>query len=99
MVFARSVGSVLVLLVLAVLVSACNGRPVTELSGTTWGTTYSITYVGDAPSEQVHSKVRDALESWDALFSTWRKDSEISRFNAHRSIELFRASPGFRTNV
>lgn len=51
----------------------------TQLSGSTMGTTWHLTYQG---SEQVtQAEVQAVLERVEQSMSTWRDDSEISRFN------------------
>ncbi|MEM7201473.1 MAG: FAD:protein FMN transferase [Planctomycetota bacterium] len=68
----------------------------TELSGKVMGTTFSIKTDGDpAPA----MPAIDALHAVDARFSTYKPDSEISRFNAHRSTEPFACSDEFAAVV
>ncbi|MFA5679297.1 MAG: FAD:protein FMN transferase [Pseudomonas sp.] len=58
---------------------------VSEIYGTTMGSTYSIKWVGDdnSPSaEQVKMQVDEMLEAFESIASTWRPTSELSRFNA-----------------
>ena len=58
------------------------------------GTSYSVTVPGadgrDEPAIAV--AVRDELERVDALMSTYREDSELSRFNRHESTDPFSLS-------
>ena len=55
------------------------------------GTSYAVTVPGaderDEPA--VAAAVRDELERVDALMSTYREDSELSRFNRHESTDPF----------
>jgi thiamine biosynthesis lipoprotein len=84
------------LLGLALLPTACSDGLV-ELRGVTMGTTYSVKYVGrSATGADVRREVDAVLEHVNAVFSTYRDDSEIARFNAHRSTEPFAASELFR---
>lgn len=55
------------------------------------GTTYTVTVPGaDSDDEPLlAATVRDQLELVDALMSTYREDSEISRFNRHASSAPF----------
>lgn len=61
-----------------------------HLQGATMGTTYSVKivpgpqspYVGDDGPERVLERIERRLERVNALMSTYRPDSEISRFNA-----------------
>ncbi|MFV7786023.1 FAD:protein FMN transferase [Shewanella marisflavi] len=75
----------LVLAGLAFFISACT-QPVKtiSLSGQTMGTTYHIKFVGDQqmPDEQLlQAEIDLALEQVNDQMSTYRKDSELSRFN------------------
>ena len=58
------------------------------------GTSYRVTVPGaDANSEgEVGSHVRREFERVDALMSTYRTDSELSRFNRHASTDPYRLS-------
>ncbi|WP_339907248.1 FAD:protein FMN transferase [Symmachiella dynata] len=75
------------------------GAPTVEslsLTGETMGTTYSIT-VADPPPELVaaalQTSVDAALETVNNQMSTWRPDSELSRFNAAQTTEWVPVSP------
>ncbi len=59
-----------------------------ELSGPTMGTSYRVTLPG-APRDDgaIGAAVRQALDRVDALMSTYRADSEVSRLNRHESSE------------
>jgi thiamine biosynthesis lipoprotein len=63
------------------------------------GTTYSIKYEGSAGREEIAEVVATTLKQIDALFSTHDPQSEISRFNAHRSTAPFDATPEFAALV
>lgn len=56
-----------------------------RLAGATMGTTWHVTYV-QAPNtplaEEVHAAVQAELDAIDFALSTYRSDSELSRFNA-----------------
>ncbi len=62
------------------------------LVGGTMGTTYRIKYVGSENPFAVQREIDAALVAFNAVFSTYEADSEISRFNAHESTEPFEAS-------
>lgn len=77
------------LLVFAFVVAGCNSNsrlPEFELSGSALGTTFSILLVDpgeEFSSEQLQDGIQETLEHVDRLASTWREDSELSRFNAN----------------
>ncbi len=62
------------------------------LTGKTMGTTYSITAPAAEVSKQLADRIEQRLEELETIFSTWRQDSEISRFNANRSSDWFTCS-------
>ncbi|MCE2390602.1 MAG: FAD:protein FMN transferase [Proteobacteria bacterium] len=70
---------------------------VRELSGPSMGTTWSVKLAAPeldaAQRAELDWAVRDVLERIEQLASTYREDSELSRFNRHRSPEPFPASP------
>lgn len=75
-----------------ILESPSQQAAVTELRGNTMGTTWLVKVV--APSQQAlapitQSAVQDILSGVDDAMSTWKPQSEISRFNRHASEELF----------
>jgi thiamine biosynthesis lipoprotein len=66
------------------------------LHGKTMGTTYNIRYWtlhnGPSPSN-VQRSIDALLADFDKQMSTWRPDSELSRFNAAPANEWFEVSP------
>ena len=79
----RSIG---VTALAAALVGCFNSaETVSEIYGVTMGSTYSIKWVAaeDVPAaEQVKLQVEQLLEEFESVASTWRPDSQLSRFNA-----------------
>jgi thiamine biosynthesis lipoprotein len=75
---------------LALWLSACSQQPaaIAELQGSTMGTGYSIK-LSPAPDRALLEQLREAiatrLEDVNALMSTYRNDSVLSRFNASSS--------------
>ena len=78
-------------------------RPATDIaaaqtfSGPTMGTTYKVTVVAQlsaADQQGIEALIASELAEVDRQMSTWRPDSEISRFNAHASTDPFPASRG-----
>ncbi|MBW7876835.1 MAG: FAD:protein FMN transferase [Candidatus Cloacimonetes bacterium] len=63
------------------------------LSGPTQGTTYQIKALCKDKSGLLQI-VESSLEEVDASMSTWRQDSEITKFNQHKSTEPFLVSTG-----
>ncbi|EJK2115276.1 FAD:protein FMN transferase [Vibrio navarrensis] len=66
-----------------------------HLSGPTMGTTYNIKYIvqPDIPSaEAIQTEVDRLLEEVNDQMSTYRKDSELSRFNQYQGTEPFEVS-------
>jgi thiamine biosynthesis lipoprotein len=67
-----------------------------EVRGTTMGTTWSVKAAStsaDVSSSVLETLVRDQLELVDELMSTYRDDSELSRFNASLETEPFHIAP------
>lgn len=72
---------------LAAALTGCfhSAQPVSEITGATMGSTYSIKWVdaADSPAPQVmQEQVEAMLADFDVEVSTWRDDSALSRFNA-----------------
>jgi thiamine biosynthesis lipoprotein len=66
------------------------------LRGRTMGTTYSVKLEGAGSAEtlvELHRAIDALLEQNDRQMSTWRPDSEVSRFNRHGAGEWFAVSP------
>jgi thiamine biosynthesis lipoprotein len=69
-----------------------------HITGSTMGTTYSVKVVGPLHDTRVLRNTIDTrLEAVNAQMSTWRTDSEISRFNASESTAWFPVSTDFLT--
>lgn len=66
------------------------------LNGETMGTTWEVRIAGQDLDERLHASAQasidERLDEIDRWFSTWRPDSEVSRFNAYREPEPFRVS-------
>lgn len=81
----------------SLLVLAGCEKPVEQvhLSGPTMGTTYNIKYIkadGIPSSESVQKEVDSLLEQVNDQMSTYRKDSELSRFNQFQETTPFTVS-------
>jgi FAD:protein FMN transferase len=83
-----------VVLILLVFCSAAGAEPMV-LRGTTMGTTYQIKFVAASKSTGVtglHADVESILAEIDRQMSTYRPDSEVSRFNERAAGEWFPVS-------
>jgi thiamine biosynthesis lipoprotein len=88
----------------SLLVLAGCEKPVEQihLSGPTMGTTYNIKYIaaeGQPSPQELQVEVDRLLEEVNDQMSTYRKDSELSRFNQSDSLEAFEVSPQTATVV
>lgn len=82
--------------VLLALFFVAQASPAAEvrLSGRTMGTSYSIqAHPLDPAGTGLRERVEAELARIDALMSSWRQDSEVSRFNGWPSAEPFEISP------
>jgi FAD:protein FMN transferase len=82
-----------------VLATAVPGPPrsLVVFSGPTMGTRYIVKVAMAAGDETANERIRKAiareLDVANRLLSTWNGESEISRFNRHRSTEPFAVAP------
>ncbi|WP_117235202.1 FAD:protein FMN transferase [Vibrio maerlii] len=82
----------------SLLVLAGCEKPVEQihLSGPTMGTTYNVKYIaeeGQPSAEDLQLEIDRLLEEVNDQMSTYRKDSELSRFNQTQNSEPFVVSP------
>lgn len=66
------------------LLAACDRPPEAhQLSGSTMGTTWSVQFIASPDSEtaELRQDIEAALETVNAQMSTYREDSDLSRFN------------------
>ncbi|HKJ25470.1 MAG TPA: FAD:protein FMN transferase [Myxococcota bacterium] len=74
---------------------AAADAPMAEISGEAFGTGWRVRLVtapGDPAPAALASRIETALRDVDARMSTWREDSELSRFNADRSTDWWSVS-------
>lgn len=86
------------LLLLILLPAACGGQQEHTFSGHTMGTVYHIKVVAGRSADvaTVQARVEERLEQINQSMSTYRPDSEISRFNALSEADTpFAVSPDF----
>jgi FAD:protein FMN transferase len=85
------------MLVGVLLASGCSEPEVlVEIRGSTMGTTYSVKLVELPPgltADTLKSRIDERLDAVNGLMSTYRPDSELSRFNASRSTDWFPVDP------
>lgn len=83
----------------ALCLAACSNEPqVVQLAGATMGTTWHVTYIepsNDVTQSDLQQGIEEQLAQVDRSMSTYREDSEISRFNASAPNTWFTVSPGF----
>lgn len=86
-------------LVACLLLSACGADDdVSRLTGRTMGTSWNISYLAETHSphpEALQLGVADILGEIDGSMSTYRSNSEISRFNGSEPGAWFAVSAGF----
>ncbi|MBR9874402.1 MAG: FAD:protein FMN transferase [Vibrionaceae bacterium] len=73
-----------------------------HLTGPTMGTTYNIKYIaaeGIPAAAELQKEVDRLLEEVNDQMSTYRKDSELSRFNQYTDSDAFEVSPQTATVV
>jgi thiamine biosynthesis lipoprotein len=61
--------------------------------GTTWSVVLNPTDPASADPQRARAVIDARLAETDRLMSTWRQDSELSRFNRHASTDAFPLSP------
>ncbi|MCB1644396.1 MAG: FAD:protein FMN transferase [Pseudomonadales bacterium] len=89
----------LVILCLVVL-SACQKAEPVVIHGNTMGTTYSVKVIGaDVDAELLKAKIDSVLESVNDSMSTYRDNSELSRFNKAPVNEWFTVSEGLMSVI
>lgn len=87
------------------LVTACGGEtplPTADLHGQTMGTTFRIVLIDPPPEatlENLRARIEEKLEHVENLASTYRQQSELSRFNLNTSTEWIGVSFEFCTMI
>ena len=81
----------IVAVAMALSLAACQKETkVISLSGKTMGTTYHVKYLDEgsmkATSEKTHEEIEAILKDVNAKMSTYKKDSELSRFNQNIQV-------------
>ncbi|MCG6218424.1 FAD:protein FMN transferase [Vibrio furnissii] len=93
----------LVALASLLLLAGCEQPPQqVHLSGPTMGTSYNIKYIqqdGLPSSDDLHKEIDRLLEEVNDQMSTYRQDSELSRFNQYQGTDAFEVSTQTATVV
>lgn len=93
----------LVALASLLLLAGCEQPPQqVHLSGPTMGTSYNIKYIqqdGLPSSDELHKEIDRLLEEVNDQMSTYRQDSELSRFNQYQGTDAFEVSTQTATVV
>jgi thiamine biosynthesis lipoprotein len=76
-------------LILLLFVTGCPGRREIKLTGRTMGTTYHITLIGGylTAAAPLRQAIDTRLEEIEGSMSTYRPESDLSRFNQMQSID------------
>lgn len=86
---------VLIICSIFVVVGCSETREQVHLTGPTMGTTYNIKFIdgeGIPSSEKLQKEVDRLLEQLNDQMSTYRKTSELSRFNQYKGSDAFSVS-------
>lgn len=92
----RSAPSLALAVSLSLILGACSKAPqVPRIEGYAQGTTYHITYqLADKGSpEEIEKAVAEELERIDDVFSNYRDDSLIEKFNAQKTTDPINVDP------
>lgn len=87
----RKVITPVLLFAATLLLAACGGPEQANLQGQTMGTYYSIKYVAESSSpssESIQAEIDKRLEEVNDQMSTYRPDSELSRFNQFKEVNV-----------
>lgn len=86
-------------LLLLIFLAGCDRQPdLVQLAGDTMGTTWHVSYITLLPGltqNQLQQGIEEQLERVNRSMSTYRNDSEISRFSALPPHTWFKPSPDF----
>lgn len=91
-------------LVLSVLLSLCiacsQGPAEVQISGNTMGTQFNVTLASsDADVDYLQQEIEASLDAVDRMMSTYKADSEISRFSSNATTEWQQVSAEFCASV
>ncbi len=91
----------LALCLLPLLCVACTQAPdAAQISGNTMGTQFNVTLArSDADVHYLRQKIEASLDAVDRMMSTYKADSEISRFSSNATTEWQQVSAEFCASV
>lgn len=95
--FLRFNQSAYIAVIVVTLLTSCSSKPeIIQISGSKMGTTYNVTVVADqlAP-EDLHQRIDVLISAVDNSMSTYKPDSELSRFNRLAVGQEMQISEGF----
>lgn len=89
------------IILLFIFFLSCDKNKQIHIQGETMGTIYNVKIVTDIEPNQLElrSEIYAALEEVNRQMSTWRDDSEISKFNAFADTSAFEISAEFHSVV
>ncbi len=64
-----------------------------SIKGKTMGTTYTVLCFSSFSKQKLTHRIKNKLDELNHVFSTYKKNSEVSLFNAHLSTKPFHVSP------
>ena len=71
-----------------------------QISGNTMGTQFNVTLASsDADVEFLQQEIEASLDAVDRMMSTYKADSEISRFSSSATTDWQKVSPDFCARV
>ena len=68
-------------LLIVLLLAGCSQEKVQVIEGSIYGTTYSVKFTENIDKEEIHTLIKAELDRIDMVFSTYKDDSMISKFN------------------
>jgi thiamine biosynthesis lipoprotein len=69
------------------LLTACTNETVKNITGIIYGTTYSVKYTENLDPNDIQDLITKELNRLDLIFSTYKPDTEIQRYNANPNME------------
>ena len=89
-------------LLFSVGLCSCGAEKIASFSGKTMGTTWNVQIaqpVSSRDRDAIRLKIGEELDRLENIFSTWKSDSEISRFNLIQTTEVIPVSSSLASVV